>query len=276
MEENNNTKNTKTKGQDVQQKMQGQADPEMKKVWERHEKLIADLLDHLKNRRNVNMETNTLAKSLNESFKRLRLRLDGQAVGRTALGGASQAVGPARRTSVSSVQTSPRLNSVEPVLTLQKSDATKEHVSQKALTPRSKKTWKKRKERIPTSAEEEEADRLKRRKHQDEQMVKPDMNQVWQQVKAKKKVKKKRNRKGPVKGCQSPTVPNALIIRAREGKSYAEILRKVKRDVSSEQIGENISKVRRTNTEQLLIVLDKNSGDKAKQLRTPSEETRML
>lgn len=77
----------------------------------------------------------------------------------------------------------------------------------------------------------------------------------------------KKRKKKPRKQRESPTLPNALMIHAKEGKSYADILRKIKLDASSKQIGENVDKVRRTNTGQLLIVLDKKSADKAELLR---------
>lgn len=60
---------------------------------------------------------------------------------------------------------------------------------------------------------------------------------------------------------------NALIIRAKEGKSYSNIFRKVKQDVFEEKIEDSIQKVCRTNTGQLLIVLDKRNGAKTDELR---------
>nr|CAD7572519.1 unnamed protein product [Timema californicum] len=83
-----------------------------------------------------------------------------------------------------------------------------------------------------------------------------------------KEVRKKVRKKQLVKQRASLIVlSNALVIRANEGKSYADILRKVKQDVSEEKIGDSIQKIRRTNTGQLLIVLIKKSGSRTDKLR---------
>lgn len=65
----------------------------------------------------------------------------------------------------------------------------------------------------------------------------------------------------------SSTLSNALMIRAKEGKTYADILRKIKLGVSAEAIGDSIKKVRRMNTGHLLIVLSKKSADQAGKLQ---------
>ena len=47
-------------------------DNSKKDVWTRHGELIAQLLKHLENRRNVSKETIGLAKKMNVSFDRIR------------------------------------------------------------------------------------------------------------------------------------------------------------------------------------------------------------
>ena len=47
-------------------------DNSKKDVWTRHGELIAQLLKHLENRRNISKETIGLAKKINVSFDRMR------------------------------------------------------------------------------------------------------------------------------------------------------------------------------------------------------------
>nr|CAD7395502.1 unnamed protein product [Timema cristinae] len=61
-------------------------------------------------------------------------------------------------------------------------------------------------------------------------------------------------------------IADILVIRDNEGKSYADILQKVNQDVSEENIGDSIQNIRRTNTGQLLIVLNKKSGARTDEL----------
>ena len=55
---------------------------------------------------------------------------------------------------------------------------------------------------------------------------------------------------------------NATLVSAKENKSYADILRKVKADIPKQDVENSIEKVRRTATGQLLIVLNRKIGDK--------------
>ena len=50
--------------------------------------------------------------------------------------------------------------------------------------------------------------------------------------------------------------------RAKENKSYADILRKVKANIPKQDVEGSIKKVRRTATGQLLIILNHKIGDK--------------
>ena len=57
-------------------------------------------------------------------------------------------------------------------------------------------------------------------------------------------------------------LPNAILDSAKENKSYADILRKVKADIPKQDIEDSIEKVRRTATGQLLLVLNRKIGEK--------------
>ncbi|KMQ82738.1 hypothetical protein RF55_22017, partial [Lasius niger] len=228
-------------------------------VWERHEKLTANLLKHLVGKRNVSAETNTLAKSISESFRRMRQLDELLSAGGTAQVGQTISL----RTD-GTAQTSPSLYRIDSESTTRETEATEDQEEKGAPTPKSRKNRKKRKVRTPASAE---AQMTKRRRQRDESMETQrrreptgERNRDWEEV-------RKRKKKKPRKQRESPTLPNALMIRAKEGKSYADILRKIKLDASSKQIGESVDKVRRTNTGQLLIVLDKKSADKTELLR---------
>ena len=74
----------------------------------------------------------------------------------------------------------------------------------------------------------------------------------WQTVKRKEKQKKK---KAPPKKRLPWMLPNAILVSAKENKSYADILMKVKADIPKQDVEDSIEKVRRTATGQLLIVL---------------------
>ena len=54
----------------------------------------------------------------------------------------------------------------------------------------------------------------------------------------------------------------AILVSAKENKSYADILRKVKADIPKQAVEDSIEKVRRMATGQLLIVLNRRIGDK--------------
>ena len=43
-----------------------------RKAWKRHEDVIVQLAEHLKNRRNVNKETTKLVEKIRDSFDRIR------------------------------------------------------------------------------------------------------------------------------------------------------------------------------------------------------------
>ena len=75
--------------------------------------------------------------------------------------------------------------------------------------------------------------------------------------------KEKQKKKKSLLKKRSPwTLPNAILVSAKENKSYADILKKVKADIPKEDIEDSIEKVRRTASGQLLIILNRKIGDK--------------
>ncbi|CAL1677343.1 unnamed protein product [Lasius platythorax] len=70
-------------------------------------------------------------------------------------------------------------------------------------------------------------------------------------------MKKLRKRREPA------TRPNALIIRMEDKKKYSEMLKRVKKDVPRDQVGDCVDKIRKTITGDMLIVLTKENTDKA-------------
>lgn len=79
----------------------------------------------------------------------------------------------------------------------------------------------------------------------------------WQKV-TKKVAKTKTSKK-----TEKRPRPDAIIIKAKEGTSYADILRKVKADDSLKSVGEAVARVRRTAGGDLLLQLKKTSGQTA-------------
>lgn len=81
----------------------------------------------------------------------------------------------------------------------------------------------------------------------------------------------KRRRKGKKQRKESIR-PSALIIRPRDKKEYADILKKVKEQVPCDRARECVEKVRRTATGDMLIVLARDKEDEAKVLHLAISE----
>ena len=64
-----------------------------------------------------------------------------------------------------------------------------------------------------------------------------------------------------------PSQPNALIIRAADGESYADILRKMKVDPKLKVVGESVNRVRKTAAGDLLLELQRTAEGKATELQ---------
>ena len=144
-----------------------------------------------------------------------------------------------------------------------------------ASTPKG--TGMKRKDRTPPSTE---GDRVKKRTEVEltDQEGKGELSRIegheirteakkekepnlmnWQTVKRKEKQKTK---KAPLKKRLPWMLPNVILVSAKENKSYADILRKVKADIPKKSVEDIIEKIRRTATGQLLIVLNRKISDK--------------
>ena len=126
----------------------------------------------------------------------------------------------------------------------------------------------KRKERSLTS---KAGNQPKKKAQQDSQMVVAQMLQVkdgqpgdqdkgWQTVDKKKKGKLNKKNKSTEKR-KPRMLPNALLISSKANTSYADILRKVKKDLPEIDAEGTIKKVRRRTRGQILIVLNRKIGD---------------
>lgn len=82
----------------------------------------------------------------------------------------------------------------------------------------------------------------------------------WTKVEKKKKPAKRTKQKTQVR----KTRPDAIVVKQTGNLSYAEILRKVKADPKLEELGNEVSKIRRTQKGELLIQL-KQSGPKSRE-----------
>ena len=84
--------------------------------------------------------------------------------------------------------------------------------------------------------------------------------------KKKKRAKEKEKRKKAPKQRKKKALPKALLISAQGSAIYADILKEVKKGLAEEGLEENVDKVRRTNNDHLLIVLNRENGNKLESL----------
>lgn len=101
---------------------------------------------------------------------------------------------------------------------------------------------------------------------------------AWQVVLSKKEKKKQARERFPKQTSNNSrsepkrkkprqfTRPDALIIRPVEKAKYAEILRRIKKDVPPDQTREVVDKVQKTNDGNMLITLTRKSADKGQAL----------
>ena len=85
--------------------------------------------------------------------------------------------------------------------------------------------------------------------------------------KKKKRAKEEEKRKKAPKQRKKKALPMALLISAQGSATYADILKEVKKGLAEEELEENVDKVRRTNNDHLLIVLNRQNGDKLEPLQ---------
>ena len=122
----------------------------------------------------------------------------------------------------------------------------------------------KQKEISPLQPEDQEKRKIKRRMKPNHLEIDPEMETVsqdpvqetkypeWQKVETKKtKMKKNKEKNGPKKKvptkqlsrCQRPC---ALVIKPTEGKTYSDVLSKVKKDTTLQEVGLAVAGVRKT------------------------------
>lgn len=95
---------------------------------------------------------------------------------------------------------------------------------------------------------------------------------AWQQVetkKTKKKKKKEERRKksdGRTRQRSRRLRPNALVIKPSEGMTYADVLSKVKKDTTLQEVGLAVTGVRKTLSGDVLLVLNKENQDKVAEI----------
>lgn len=98
----------------------------------------------------------------------------------------------------------------------------------------------------PTMPKEREIARLEEAKNKEE-------NTTWKTVKRKKKQGKQKQRK--------PAKTDAMIISARGENTYADILRKIRADPTLQDLGESVSRIRRTQKGDLLLEIKTGSKE---------------
>ena len=94
----------------------------------------------------------------------------------------------------------------------------------------------------------------------------------WQKVETKKTKKKKNKEKnGPKKKVQTKMQsrrlrPCALVIKSTEGKTYANVLSKVKKDITLQDVNLAVAGVRKTLSGDVLLILNKDNQGKATEI----------
>lgn len=76
-----------------------------------------------------------------------------------------------------------------------------------------------------------------------------------------------RRRKGKKRKPRA-TRPDALVLKAKEGSTYADILRTLKSDPDLQDLGSNVSKIRKNAAGNLVLVLQRKAGEKAGELQS--------
>lgn len=251
--EEKNVKLHEQTGIPAQSTTQGGNISSKKKLWERHEQLISQLVKHLKDRRTVNNTTREIANNIKANFSRLQ-RLE------SWLNFSGIEEGSKGKDTL--------INEDLEVELLQD-----QHQSS---TPK-----KKRKDITPNSLE---LDRSVKRQQKHGKPPKADLNappvermvenpiaaggpannqdENWQ---IQRRSRKKKKKPQPRKRGLPRKLPSAIVISAKDGDSYANALKKIKEIPAAEM--SSVEKVRRTVTGNLLFVLNKEGAEKIEHLR---------
>lgn len=227
-------------------------DMDLEKVIERHEHLINSLAEFIKGKMNVHGEIRQHVTALGTSCRRLTMLLRKQ----------NEAVTCRTDTATVETQTTPTRHESE--TTMWDTDSKGKDDAGRINTPKRRLPRRKKRKKIMSPGEETP---MGKKLKGDEptsggpEIIKPTKDAEWQEVK-KKKIKHQKTGRS-----------NALIIRPKEKEKYAEILKKVKRDIPDEQARQCVDKIRRTATGDMLIVLTKENSEKALELQKAISET---
>ena len=249
-------------------------------AWEEHEQLIAKLREHMsekmpdgKTRRTMTAETCKLVEGIQESVTKIRKLM--QAAPKSII---SSTAAPGKQTDEPANQRVQQLSGVRKEL-FQTPGKTNWY-SPLQETP-------KRKERSPPSPNVKQAEKNASlwqkppqaavvlpgvEQTQDEKPSRTapneDQEMEWKQntKKKKKRAKEKEKRKKAPKQHKKKALPKALLISAQGNATYADTLKEVKKGLAEEGLEENVDKVRRTNNDHLLTVLNRENGDKLESL----------
>lgn len=209
---------------------------------------IQDLLAFIMPKHNVHGDIKKKVNIMNMTYNRLQKLEQGRAT----------TTGPKQTTST---QTSPRSGQKEATPSIEKNQ--EEDNKRKDISPptdnRKVKKAMRRNER-PSET------------HPIEVEIPATPNSEWEKVerrgkRTQQKQEKQKPQERPNQRSQH-SLPNALIIQKKGELSYAEILSKVKKDTSLQEVGENVAKIRRTAGGDMILILSKTSQEKTSRFQT--------
>lgn len=232
---------------------------EISKAWDDHEQLIAKMEKYIEVNRHINNEAKQIVKDIGTSAKRLRQQLRGPK-------GSLEPSGKILATRLRKYsETSAAMDSEYDDGSTTDGRQIRKALRRKRSSPGDHTKALKKKKAKDDAPSQKGADeppkglewklvrsRKTRKKVDSESLDK-------QPRKHEKKREKKKQHKASIK-------PSALIIRPRDKKEYADILKQVKEQVPCDRARECVERVRRTATGDMLIVLAKDTEDKAKEL----------
>ncbi|XP_015124457.1 uncharacterized protein LOC107046370 [Diachasma alloeum] len=259
-----NTQNEDKKQDNVAQKTGPSDEVTLKKMWDRHEQVVVDLVTYMKEKRSINAHCREMVNSISTSAKRLR-----------QLGGQTGQTKPLSVTSVPLFLGRTRTLSEGTATTM---DSELEDESS-ALSDTTKASRMKRKSRESPPTDTRDLKKKKREEREAAHARSKRENPLakssdWEQIKSRrerhqprlpeKQPKKKERQK---KQGKSAARLNALIVRPRDKQQYSEMLKVVKQQIPSEQARDCVDKIRRTTTGDMLVIVAKDKQDQAESLR---------
>ena len=221
------------------------ASSEGKKFLDQLGAKITELLNYVKPRHNVHHEIKRLAKAISLNYDQFRL---------TECSVVSQ---QPRETRLVETQTTSRLHeqqNPEPLVECNTSAKREtEESSSKGDVKNRRRTKRVEKENVQNEQETQSSPAIT--------VVPPtDFENAWEKVERKKKKESGRYKARPPR-------PDALVVKAKEGTSYADILRVMKNDPELQDVGASVSKIRKSASGSLLLVLNREAQKKTEDLR---------